>query len=279
MQWRGRRMSSNTGRGGGPAKIGGLGLIIFALIYSFFGGNVSDVINMAGAGQTQQVEQQASDPARRNMEDMLSVVLADTEDVWHQKFAEVGERYEEPKLMFFEERVRSGCGVAGKSTGPFYCPVDKTIYMDVTFANDLQRKFGGQGGDFAMAYVLAHEIGHHVQNQSGLLMHVHKLQQQMSEADAKKYSVALELHADYLAGVFAYYVQQKGYLDAGDIEEAINAAKTVGDDHLQKITQGQIRPEEFTHGTSAQRAEWFRRGMQYHDFGHGDTFGALGLQI
>ena len=153
------------------------------------------------------------------------------------------------------------------------------MYMDVTFANDLQRKFGGQGGDFAMAYVLAHEVGHHVQNQSGLLLHVHKLQQQMSEADAKKYSVALELHADYLAGVFAYYVQQKGYLDAGDIEEAINAAKTVGDDHLQKITQGQIRPEEFTHGTSAQRAEWFRRGMQYHDFGHGDTFGALGLQI
>ena len=279
MQWRGRRMSSNTGRGGGLAKIGGLGLIVFALIYSFFGGDVSDVINMAGAGQTQQVEQQASDPARRDMEDMLSVVLADTEDVWHQKFAEVGERYEEPKLMFFEDRIRSGCGVAGKSTGPFYGPVDKTIYMDVTFADDLQRKFGGHGGDFAMAYVLAHEVGHHVQNQSGLLMHVHKLQQQMSEADAKRYSVALELHADYLAGVFAYYVQQKGYLEAGDIEEAINAAKTVGDDHLQKITQGQIRPEEFTHGTSEQRAAWFRRGMQYHDFSHGDTFGALGLQI
>lgn len=277
MKWQGRRSSSNVSRGGGAAKIGGLGLVIMALIYSFFGGNPEDILNLQLPQQQQ--TQQAADPARRQMEEMLSVVLADTEDVWHAKFQEIGRRYEEPKLVFYEERAASGCGTADKRMGPFYCPRDKTVYMDVSFYNDLTRRFGGRGGDYTMAYVLAHEVGHHVQQQLGILQRVQSIQQRLSESDANRYSVALELQADYFAGVFSYYIQEKGYLDPGDIEEAMDAAGVVGDDHLQGLGRGEIRPETFTHGTSNERMSWFYRGVQHHDFEHGDTFAAYKLPL
>ena len=210
MKWQGRQGSSNVSRGssgGGPVKIGGVGLLLLVIVYSLFGGNPRDIISeQTRTRQEQQVNnsEKASSREVEQAEKMLSVVLKDTEDVWHEKFSEINRTYNEPKLHFFEGAVSTGCGNADKNVGPFYCSLDQTIYMDVTFYNMLTKKLGADGGDYAMAYVLAHEVGHHVQKELGILDRVHNIQRRLNEKDANKYSVALETQADYFAGVFSY---------------------------------------------------------------------------
>lgn len=285
MKWQGREGSSNVSRGssgGGPVKIGGVGLLLLVIVYSLFGGNPRDIINEQNRTQQEQQvnkSEKASSKEVEEAEKMLSVVLKDTEDVWHEKFSEINKSYNEPKLHFFEGAVSTGCGNADKNVGPFYCSLDQTVYMDVTFYNMLTKKLGADGGDYAMAYVLAHEVGHHVQKELGILDRVHNIQRRLNEKDANKYSVALEIQADYFAGVFSYYIKEKGYLEEGDIEEAISAVQSVGDDHIQKMGQGYVQPEKFTHGSSELRIEWFQRGFKYHDFEHADSFGEMGLRI
>ena len=203
-------------------------------------------------------------------------MLASTEDVWTDIFRQQGKDYRKPTLVLFTEQVRSACGSAGASVGPFYCPGDEKLYLDLTFFNELQTRFRAPG-DFAQAYVIAHEVGHHVQNLLGLMDRVDAARARMSEAEANELSVRLELQADFFAGVWAHYAQQKGLLEAGDIEEALGAASAVGDDRLQRQTQGYVVPDSFTHGTSEQRSRWFRKGLETGDIRQGDTFNARSL--
>jgi uncharacterized protein len=212
------------------------------------------------------------------MANFVSVVLAETEDVWTQLFQKTGQQYQVPSMVLFHDMVQSGCGNASSASGPFYCPADGKVYIDLSFYNELKQRFGASG-DFAMAYVIAHEVGHHVQNLLGISEKVSRLRQQLSESEYNRYSVMLELQADYLAGVWAHHVDKdKQILEPGDIDEAMTAAASVGDDNIQKQTQGRIVPEGFTHGTSAQRQQWFNRGYQYGDLEHGDTFQQLSLR-
>lgn len=284
MKWKNRRTSSNVedrrgmgrsssggmgGIGGKGMMGGGLGIIIF-LIIAFLGGDIGSMLNPGVVNPGTQVpyESTAEDD---ELAQFVSVVLADTEDVWTQIFRENNRTYKEPELVLFNDRVESACGVAGSSTGPFYCPADQKIYIDLSFYKELGQRFGAPG-DFAMAYVVAHEVGHHVQTLLGISQQVQDLRGQLSEAEYNTYLVRLELQADYLAGVFANYVHGKGYLEEGDLEEAINAANAIGDDRLQKQAQGYVVPDSFTHGTSEQRMRWFKRGFEYGDLQHGDTF-------
>jgi len=285
MKWKNRRTSSNVedrrgmGRsssGGGIGGIGGkgmmgggLGLIIF-LIIAFLGGDIGSMLNpgVVNPGTQAPYESTAEDD---ELAQFVSVVLADTEDVWAQIFRDNGRTYQEPELVLFNDRVESACGVAGSSTGPFYCPADRKIYIDLSFYRELGQRFGAPG-DFAMAYVVAHEVGHHVQTLLGISQQVQDLRGKLSEAEFNTYLVRLELQADYLAGVFANYVHGEGYLEEGDLEEAINAANAIGDDRLQKQAQGYVVPDSFTYGTSEQRMRWFKRGFEYGDLQHGDTF-------
>ncbi|MBD0331242.1 MAG: neutral zinc metallopeptidase, partial [Chitinophagaceae bacterium] len=207
----------------------------------------------------------------------VKTVLAETEDVWHQIFSQMGRNYEEPTLVLFNGSTQSGCGFASSATGPFYCPGDQRLYIDLSFYNELQNRFGAPG-DFAMAYVVAHEVGHHIQNLLGTSDKMARLRQQLSEGEYNKYSVRLELQADFLAGVWAHYEQGKNILERGDIEEALNAANAIGDDRLQKEAQGYVVPESFTHGTSAQRMYWFKKGFETGDIEQGDTFNATDLE-
>ncbi len=284
MKWKNRRTSSNVedrrGRGragsGGMGGIGGkgmmgggLGLIIF-LIIAFLGGDIGSMLNPGAVNPGTEIpyESTAEDD---ELAQFVSVVLADTEDVWTQIFRENNRTYQEPELVLYNDRVESACGVAGSSTGPFYCPADQKIYIDLSFYRELGQRFGAPG-DFAMAYVVAHEVGHHVQTLLGFSQQVQDLRGKISETEYNGYLVRLELQADYLAGVFANYVHGKGYLEEGDLEEAINAANAIGDDRLQKQAQGYVVPDSFTHGTSEQRMRWFKRGFKYGDLQHGDTF-------
>jgi len=203
-------------------------------------------------------------------------VLADTEDVWSKLFAEQGKDYPEPTLVLFRDAVQSACGNANAAMGPFYCPTDQQLYIDLSFYEDLQKKLNAPG-DFAMAYVVAHEVGHHIQNLNGTADKVSRLRQQVSETEYNRYSVRLELQADFLAGIWAHFAQQKNILESGDIEEALNAANAIGDDRLQKKSQGYVVPDAFTHGTSEQRMYWFKKGYQTGDLGQGDTFNASDL--
>lgn len=212
-----------------------------------------------------------------DLADFSSVVLALTEDVWDELFSKSGERYTHPKLVIYDQFTQSGCGFAQAQTGPFYCPNDEKIYVDLSFYDDMRNKLGAEGGDFAFAYVLAHEVGHHVQNQLGVLTEVHNLQRQVSSKEANQLSVRLELQADYFAGVFAHYIEEMQLLDEGDIEEAIDAASAVGDDRIQKSSQGYVVPDSFTHGTSKQRMKWFMSGYKSGDMWGGDTFSASNL--
>ncbi|MDO5738424.1 MAG: neutral zinc metallopeptidase [Eubacteriales bacterium] len=205
------------------------------------------------------------------IEDMLLVVLASTEDVWHDLFEERGLRYEEPTLVFFSDYVQSACGLNSKATGPFYCPADNQVYIDLSFFKELSQRFGASG-DGAVAYVLAHEVGHHVQNQLGIMSQVDKYRRSMSEREINKLTVRLELQADYFAGVWAHYAAREGLFEPSDAEDAIEAALAIGDDHIQMQTQGRVIPENFTHGTSEQRQRWFARGYKYGDIEHGNTF-------
>ncbi len=286
MKWQGRRQSSNVedrrgrsgpsggGGGGGKGMIGGgLGLVIIIIIM-LLGGNPGDLINNMGGGQPSAPYVETAQD--KELAEFVSVILADTEDVWTEVLGQEGIKYVNPKLVLFNGSVESACGVAGSSTGPFYCSLDQSVYIDLSFFQELQDKFKAPG-DFAIAYVLAHEIGHHVQNLLGVIDQVHELQGQISQEEYNQYSVRLELQADYLAGVWANHVKGKGYLEEGDLEEALAAASAVGDDRIQKQAQGYVVPDSFTHGTSEQRERWFYKGFKTGNLSQWNTFEAKEL--
>ena len=278
MKWKGRAKSSNVedrrGRGVGGAAIGGLGGfgIIIMIIYALLGGNPGDIMQSIDPGQTQNVPYEATQE-EEELAEFVSVVLADTEVVWNDIFADLGKEYNEPKLVLFTGSVQSACGVAGASTGPFYCPGDKNVYIDLSFYNELKTQFKAPG-DFAMAYVIAHEVGHHIQNELGTIAQMDEIRGKVSKEEYNKYNVRLELQADYLAGVWANHVQGQNLLEEGDLEEALTAASAVGDDRIQMQSQGYVVPDSFTHGTSEQRKRWFYKGYEAGDLSQWDTFSA-----
>jgi uncharacterized protein len=279
MLWQGRRQSSNVedrrGISGGGIAAGGGIIGVIALVLNFLlGGDGSNTqISLPNQNQPLSAEEQA---AQDQQAGFVKVVLADTEDVWAQLFSKAGTQYQNPTLVLFNGATSSGCGSASSATGPFYCPADRRLYIDLSFYSDLKNRFGAPG-DFAMAYVVAHEVGHHIQNLLGTSDKVQRLRGQLSEEEYNQYSVRLELQADFYAGVWAHYIQGKGYLERGDVEEAMNAANAIGDDRLQKEAQGYAVPESFTHGTSAQRMYWFKKGYDTGDPNQGDTFNATDL--
>ena len=279
MLWQGRSGSSNVddrrGIGGGGIAVGGGILGVIALIINYLMGGSGDGAPLPLPNQNQPMS--AQEKAEQDSQaKFVSVVLRETEDVWNQLFQQAGQRYDEPTLVLFNGYTTSACGQASSATGPFYCPGDQDVYIDLSFYDDLQNRFGAPG-DFAMAYVIAHEVGHHVQKLTGVSDKMQRLRQQLSEEEYNKYSVKTELQADFYAGVWAHYIKGKGILEAGDVEEAMNAANAIGDDRLQKQSQGHVVPESFTHGTSAQRMYWFRKGYETGDVRQGDTFSAREL--
>jgi len=285
MRWIGGRESSNVDdrRGlsaGGIAAGGGIiGVIVLVLNLLLGGGGTDDgsLPQIQLPGQTQQMtpQEQAADDERAKF---VGVVLAYTEDVWDHLFAQQGNTYQKPTLVLFRGAVQSACGNASSASGPFYCPGDRELYIDLSFYQELEERFQAPG-DFAMAYVVAHEVGHHIQKLLGVSDKMDRMRQQMSREEYNKYSVMLELQADFLAGVWAHHAQQmKNILEAGDIDEALNAANAIGDDRLQKESQGYIVPESFTHGTSQQRIYWFKKGFNTGDMKQGDTFNDPSLQ-
>lgn len=217
-----------------------------------------------------------TNPQNDELTQFVRVVLASTEDVWTDIFRQSGRQYRKPTLQLFSDQADSACGLAGSAVGPFYCPPDEKVYLDLSFFEDLQARFRAPG-DFAQAYVIAHEVGHHVQKLLGTMDKVDTARERLGEAEANQLSVRLELQADFLAGVWAHYAQQKGILEPGDIEEALGAASAVGDDRLQRETRGHVVPDSFTHGTSEQRIRWFRKGLETGDIRQGDTFSARSL--
>ena len=254
--------------GGGIAAGGGIIGIIAAIIYLLTGGDASQM-NIGGAQQPMTQEEIA---AEDTLAQFVSVVLATTEDVWHEQFSKHGQSYQEPQLVLFRGAVQSACGNASAASGPFYCPADGQVYIDLSFYEELRSRFNASG-DFAMAYVVAHEVGHHIQNLTGATQQMAELRQRVSKEEYNKYSVMLELQADFYAGVWAHHTNRsKKILEEGDIEEALNAANAIGDDNLQKQSQGYVVPESFTHGTSAQRMYWFKKGFETGDIKQGDTF-------
>jgi predicted metalloprotease len=278
MRWQGRRQSQNvedrrsmsTGR---MAATGGIGSIVMIVIALLMGVNTLALLQQPNPG----LGPQAVGPADEELKEFVSVVLADTEEVWHKLFRQMGRDYEEPTLVLFRGRVESACGLASSAVGPFYCPRDHKVYVDLQFFEELRRKFGAPG-DFAQAYVIAHEVGHHVQELLGTSGWVQAQRGRLSDSQYNRLSVRLELQADFLAGVWAHHAQRmRGILEPGDIDEAIRAAEAIGDDRLQKRQQGYVVPDSFTHGTSEQRAYWFRLGLETGDVGQGDTFNAEDL--
>ena len=288
MKWIGRRQSGNVddrrGMSGGKLALGGgaIGIVIL-LINMFMGGDSGALLD--GLQQQMQQGTQSGTEVPLTEEDkkigeFVRVVLADTEDIWAKIFAENGMTYENPTLVLFRDGVQTGCGNASSASGPFYCPGDKTVYMDLAFFKELQTRFGAKGGDFAMAYVIAHEIGHHVQTLLGTSSKMREMQQNVSESEGNKLSVALELQADFYAGLWTHYNQELNQaLEPGDIEEALSAANAVGDDAIQERMQGQVNQETFTHGSSEQRMYWFNKGFQSGDIRQGDTFKELGNSL
>jgi uncharacterized protein len=275
MRWIGRQRSGNVqdrrGMGGGLAVGGGIGGIIIVVLALLMGQNPLDYINTSNPKAYQETNTAVDDEKL----EFVSVVLKDTEDVWNRLFQEAGAQYQEPQLVVFSGSDQSGCGLASAATGPFYCPLDSKVYIDLSFYDQLQSRFGAPG-DFAMAYVVAHEVGHHVQNIMGIAGKVREAQQGMSEADANELSVKLELQADFFAGVWAHHADKmKNILEAGDIDEALGAANAIGDDRLQMQSQGYVVPDAFTHGTSEQRMYWFTRGYETGDLSKGDTFSEI----
>ena len=276
MKWLGRRGSGNVEdrRGmstGGKVMGGGIGTLVIVLLVYLLGGDPSSIIEQTGGGQTTSGPIEASEEENQ-MAQFVSVVLADTEEVWDKLFRESGATYRKPTLVLFRDQVQSACGYATAASGPFYCPGDEKVYIDLSFMDDLQTKYGAQG-DFAVAYVIAHEIGHHVQNLMGILDEVTAERQRLSEVRGYQLTVRLELQADFLAGVWAHHASRMfDSLEPGDIEEALNAASSIGDDVLQKKYQGRVVPDNFTHGSAAQRSSWLRKGWQTGDLSQGDTF-------
>lgn len=280
MKWMGRRQSDNVddrrGVSGGKIAAGGGIIGIIVLIINFLGGGdagsvINDIQNQLPSGSPQQ--EVPLTEADKEMGAFVRTVLADTEDVWKKVFEEQGLTYENPQLVLFRDGVQTACGGASSASGPFYCPLDKKVYMDLAFFDELKTRFGAKGGDFAIAYVIAHEIGHHVQTLLGTSEKVREMQSRTNEAGANKLSVGLELQADFYAGLWAHYDQQmNNILEAGDIEEALSAANAVGDDAIQKKSQGHVVPDSFTHGSSEQRMYWFKRGFDTGDMSKGNTF-------
>jgi len=278
MKWLGRRQSDNVedrrGLSGGKVIAGGGVIGIIILLLNVFGGEtgqqIAPILEQMQGGQTQT---EAAAPLSKEDEEMgnfVKVVLADNEDIWSKIFAENGMTYEKPKLVLFRGSVQTACGGASSASGPFYCPGDRKVYMDLAFFEELKTKFGAKGGDFAIAYVIAHEIGHHIQTLLGTSAKMRQEQEGKSEAQANKLSVALELQADFYAGVWAHYNQEN--LDTDDIDEALSAANAVGDDAIQSKMQGHVVPDSFTHGTSEQRMYWFKKGFKTGDIKQGTTF-------
>ncbi len=277
MIWKGRKGSDNVeDRRGIPGKgiaVGGVGTIVLALVIYFLGGDPSVVLNNMPTDSSQSASTYEGTQEEKELAQFVSVVLADTEEVWSGIFSRGGTEYRMPKLVLFSGSVDSACGRAGRSTGPFYCPADQKVYIDLSFYDELKRKFRAPG-DFAMAYVIAHEVGHHIQTLLGTNRKVMALRSQMSEREFNKYLVRLELQADYFAGVWAHHAERMKVLEEGDIEEALNAASAVGDDRIQKNTRGYVVPDSFTHGTSEQRQRWFEKGFRSGTVKEGDTFNA-----
>lgn len=258
---------------------GGIGTIVLVVIVLLMGGDPRQLLQLQEQmGQAQPPGSGAPAPGQPDeAREFISVVLKDTEDVWGEIFAAGGQTYQQPRLVMFSGQVQSACGMASSAMGPFYCPEDAQVYLDTSFFDDLSSRFGA-AGDFAQAYVIAHEVGHHVQNQLGISDQVHAARQRMSEEDFNALSVRLELQADFFAGVWAHHAQaSKQILERGDIEEALNAATAIGDDRLQMESKGFVVPESFTHGTSEQRLRWFRKGLETGDMRQGDTFKARNL--
>lgn len=281
MKWRGRKASANVedrrGMGGkGVVAGGGIGGLLIVLIVAFLGGDPGAVLDGLGGTGTQPAEPYVETEQEQELAEFVSVVLADTESVWSEIFAEQGMEYAEPSLVLYTGSVDSACGAAGAAVGPFYCPGDQKLYIDLSFYDELQKQFQAPG-DFAMAYVIAHEVGHHVQNLLGVMEEVQPLRSQLSEEEYNKIQVRLELQADYYAGVWAHHAQGMDLLEEGDLEEALTAASAVGDDTIQQRSRGYVVPESFTHGTSEQRKSWFYKGFDSGTIKGGDTFNAKEL--
>ncbi len=283
MRWDLGRRSDNIEdrRGQGlPRRIkgGGIGVLLLALVGMYFGIDPALILNLLGGGDIQLSEpapqrQATQNPAQDRLADFISVVLADTEDTWKEQFQRMGVTYQEPKLVLFSNAVQSACGFAQAATGPFYCPGDGKVYIDLGFYDELKHKLHAPG-DFAQAYVVAHEIGHHVQNLLGISDKVHAARQRVSQAEYNQLSVRLELQADCFAGIWAHHADRsRGVVEPGDIEEALNAASQIGDDRLQRASRGYVTPDSFTHGSSAQRMRWFRQGFTTGRIQGCNTFG------
>ncbi|MES2575690.1 MAG: neutral zinc metallopeptidase [Bacteroidota bacterium] len=284
MKWIGRRQSDNVddrrGLTGGKTIVGGGIIGIIILLVNLFGGEnaqqLTPILEQLNNQQSTPTETRALTPEEEKEGEFVKTLLADNEDIWGKIFEENNLTFEAPKLVLFTGQVETACGGASSASGPFYCPSDKTIYMDMSFFEELRTKFGAEGGDFAIAYVMAHEFGHHIQTLLGTSAKVRELQESRSETEGNKLSVALELQADFYAGLWTHYNEkQNAILEPGDIEEALSAANAVGDDAIQKKMQGQVVPDSFTHGTSEQRMYWFNRGFKSGDIRKGDTFSEL----
>ncbi len=286
MRWRGQRESDNVEdrRGispGGIAVGGGIGTILLVLVVMALGGDPSALLNQTQTqtqpGQTSDKPYVSQNPQEEERKHFVATVLASTEDVWRSQFKAMGKTYREPTLVLFSGQVSSACGMAGAAMGPFYCPGDSKLYIDLSFYDELKDRFGAPG-DFAQAYVVAHEVGHHVQNLLGISEQVNQLRSRLSEKEFNKMSVRMELQADFFAGVWAHHAQRmENLLDERDIEDGLRAASAIGDDTLQRQSQGHVVPDAFTHGTSAQRVRWFRKGWDTGDINQGDTFNASQL--
>jgi predicted metalloprotease len=280
MRWQGERESENVedrrGGGGGLAIGGGLGGILLLILAVVFGADPRQLFEQLPQSDDGTQTSRPINPEEEELKKFVSVVLAQTEDAWGDIFRQMGKQYRKPTLVLFTDRVQSGCGIAASATGPFYCPEDEKLYIDLSFFRELRTRFRAPG-DFAIAYVVAHEVGHHVQKQLGIMNQVNSARRRGREEGANGASVRLELQADFLAGVWAHYAQNRGIVETGDAEEALAAASAVGDDRLQREAQGYAVPDSFTHGTSTQRARWFRKGMETGDVRQGDTFNASEL--
>jgi hypothetical protein len=284
MRWESGRQSENVEDRRGfhvsrGVAGGGIGTILLVLVALYFGVDPSIILNQGqvsvpGAGAPTQSEPYSASPEEKRLAEFVSVVLADTEDTWQALFRNMGKTYEEPKLVLFSQAVESACGMASAAMGPFYCPMDQKVYIDLSFYNDLKNRFGAPG-DFAQAYVIAHEVGHHVQNLLGIAEKVQSLRSRSSETEANQLSVMMELQADCLSGVWANHADRaRKILEQGDVEEALNAASSIGDDRMQRQARGYVTPDSFTHGSSAQRVRWFKRGLETGNVGQCNTFQA-----
>ena len=285
MRWQGRRESDNVedrrgqsgspmGGGGGfrlPSGKGGIVLLIIVLVAGYYGVDLTGMLTGEPVSQ-QQTTQRSISPQDEEAAKFTKVILADTEDTWGAIFKDMGRQYPQPKLVMYRGATRTACGTGQSVMGPFYCPADSTVYIDLSFYDEMRNKLGA-GGDFAQGYVIAHEVGHHVQKLLGIESKVRQLQQNASQAEANRLSVKMELQADCFAGVWGYNMQKQDYMETGDLQEALNAAEAIGDNRLQQQSQGRVVPDSFTHGTSQQRYTWFKRGFDSGDPAQCNTFG------